>query len=481
MEHESFQEDRAQNPARRTVLVGAAWSVPVIAAAVAAPMASASTDGRVLTFTQALGTIGACDANPTGVIRLTDAGGAGIPTTSVAVTLPTGLVWADGTSSSTKSFTSDASGYVSLVGQIRGTGSARIYTVVATSTGATDATASIQTTVALSAIYYSGNASTVSPADTAGVVVNPVALAVASNYAYARDSSGGWYVHFGAVDGDWKKFTGVPSVDTIVVGAGGDYGYAVAGGQVYRGAPGGASVHLSGISGVTKLAQTGGRLFAVGDSGTVQRRYLADSSWSQVLISGTTTPLGNIVDLDGNEGGGYGWAISGTDIYYMLDNNLAYLSTTTSQKPANPVELNIGAGWAYVRDADGSVWSHAGATAGNWYQLAGLPGAATRISSNEGGDFIWALVDGRLYSSAGTAAFTLADSASSPLPGAIVDFAIGSGWAYAKLADGTFWSKAGAGAGAWKQMTGTPGNTVDFLTTNFGSFSWFIADNSQSC
>lgn len=470
-------ESAQGNPSRRTILVGTAWSVPVLAAAVAVPLAAATTPELTLVFLQPLGVIGACDTNTTGVLRVSGPGGA-VDGALVTVTLPAGLAWADGTPSSTKVFTTDASGDVPLAGEIRGTGGPGIHSVIAATPGAAQAVGTLQTTVTKSAIWYSGNASTVSPADTAGVVVNPVALAVTAAYAYAQDAAGGWYAHSGAVDGDWRKID-VPPVDEIFAGEGGTgYGFALIGGEVYRAHPNGTATHLAGISGVTKFVQTGNRLFAVDGTGKVQRFW---TSWTPVTISGTSNQLVDIVDLAGNEGGGYGWAISGTDIYYMLDNNLAYLSTTTAQKPVAPQQLAIGAGWAYALDADGSVWSHAGASAGNWFQLSGLPGPAISISENEGGNFIWALVDGRLYSSAGTAAFTLADSASTPLPGAIVDYAIGAGYAYAKLADGSFWSHAGAGAGAWTRMTGTPNDTVEFLTTNYGNYSWFIADNRQTC
>ena len=482
-----FDSASSGGTSRRTVLTGAVWSVPVIAAAMATPIAAATTT-LTLAFSEALGVINTCDTNTAGVVTLTDGNGDPVPGAPVTITLPAGLVWADDTASSAKVFTTDLNGQVSLAGAITGIGTAGIHTVIASAAGASSVSAPLQTLTQKSAIWYSGNASTVSPADTAGVVVAPVALAVTAGYAYAQEAAGGWYAHSGAVDGDWRKFA-TPPVDEIFAGEGGSgWGYALAGGEVYRGHPtNNTFTHLSGISGVTKFAQTGNRLFAVDDTGNVQRYWTA---WNQVTISGSSpaAPLTDIVDLTGNEGGGYGWAISGTDIYYMLDNNLAYLSTTTAQKPAAPQKLAIGAGWAYALDADGSVWSHAGASAGNWNQIPGLPGPAESISENEGGNYVWALVDGRLYATWGNGSlpFTLVDNASTPLPGDIVDYAIGAGYAYAKLADGTVWSHAGTGTGAWTKMTHLPAHGggdfhPEFLTTNYGNFSWFIANNSVVC
>lgn len=467
---------------RRTLVKGVAWSVPVVAMVATAPLAAAS--GVSIAFTQELGATGACDINTSGTIKVT---GVNAPT-PVTVYLPTGLSWADGDASSSKTLLTTATGDLSLAGLIRGTGVAGTYAVTASTPGApTPAVSFMTTTTGKSAIWYSGNASTVNPADTAGVVVNPVELAVTAGYAYARDAAGGWYAHSGAVDGDWRKFE-TPAVDKIYSGEGGSgWGYALAGGDVYRGHPTNNTFsHLEGISGVTQFAQTGNRLFAVANDGKLYRNW---TSWTEVTPGNpatTAAPYTTITDLTGNEGGGYGWMIADGNIYYMLDNNQYYLSTTTVNKPANPQKLAIGAGWAYALDADGTVWSHATASAGDWYQMGGLPGAATRIEENEGGNFVWALVDGKLYSGwgNGTGSGTFVDTGALPSP--IVDFAVGAGWAYALLADGTVWSHAGAGAGTWNQMhynaaDGGGEFHPDILTTNYGNFSWFIAPSSQTC
>lgn len=89
---------------RRTLVKGVAWSVPVVAMVATAPLAAAS--GVSIAFTQELGATGACDINTSGTIKVT---GVNAPT-PVTVDLPTGLSWADGDASSSKTLLTTATG-----------------------------------------------------------------------------------------------------------------------------------------------------------------------------------------------------------------------------------------------------------------------------------------------------------------------------------------------------------------------------------
>jgi hypothetical protein len=95
---------------RRTLVKGAAWSVPVIAVAVATPLAAAS-EARQLSFTNGPYQINACaDLAPMRIV-VSSGGvpvGAGEP---VQVTLPSGLTWSDG-SSGARAYTTGADGSV---------------------------------------------------------------------------------------------------------------------------------------------------------------------------------------------------------------------------------------------------------------------------------------------------------------------------------------------------------------------------------
>ncbi|MGC3986509.1 MAG: Cys-Gln thioester bond-forming surface protein [Pseudorhodoferax sp.] len=104
----------AVSASRRTVIRGAAWSLPVIAAAVATPVAAA-TGATTITAGPAPSATGVC--TPVGNFIFTVTTGSGTPVAgeAVTVTLPTGLLWADSTTGS-KTLHSDASGVVTVTG-----------------------------------------------------------------------------------------------------------------------------------------------------------------------------------------------------------------------------------------------------------------------------------------------------------------------------------------------------------------------------
>jgi hypothetical protein len=95
---------------RRTVVQGAAWSIPVIAAAVATPLAAASTAlGLEFSAAQYSGT--ACTTITNAQVTATD-GGVAASNTAVTVTLDSGYTFADGSNSFTG--VTDGAGSLSL-------------------------------------------------------------------------------------------------------------------------------------------------------------------------------------------------------------------------------------------------------------------------------------------------------------------------------------------------------------------------------
>jgi hypothetical protein len=102
---------------RRTVVAGAAWSVPVIAAAIATPLAAASvpTGEPTVRFTQDLYETSACVTLTGVVVQATTDGTTPAAGGVITVTLPPGFTWADGTSAA-RNFVADASGNVTLPG-----------------------------------------------------------------------------------------------------------------------------------------------------------------------------------------------------------------------------------------------------------------------------------------------------------------------------------------------------------------------------
>lgn len=110
---------------RRTIVKGAAWSVPVIAAAMAVPMASASGEG--ITGTSPIPS-GACSPVGDFTVSVTTNGSA-TAGALVSVTLPSGLSWAGG-ASNPKTFITDASGTATITGVV-GPSKPGTYVVVA--------------------------------------------------------------------------------------------------------------------------------------------------------------------------------------------------------------------------------------------------------------------------------------------------------------------------------------------------------------
>lgn len=139
--------------ARRTILAGAAWSIPVIATATVAPAASASGT-LALAFNQASYTGTACSTITGAYVTATNGG---VPAAGVAVTvsIANNYVFAGGSTSYTA--TSDGSGRVALpsisVPTIGGTGSLQAASGAETATSTTTAKPALQT---ISYDTYSG-------------------------------------------------------------------------------------------------------------------------------------------------------------------------------------------------------------------------------------------------------------------------------------------------------------------------------------
>lgn len=100
---------------RRTLVAGAAWTIPVVATAVGAPLAAAS-GAPTLAFTNGPYTVAACGTLKDVVLKATTNGTAPVAIgTPLTVSLPAGLVWSDGTTGS-RTVRTGADGEVVLSG-----------------------------------------------------------------------------------------------------------------------------------------------------------------------------------------------------------------------------------------------------------------------------------------------------------------------------------------------------------------------------
>lgn len=131
---------------RRTVVQGAAWSLPIIATAAAMPLAAASVAAPALKFVNGPYTAAGCGPLGDVVLNLTSNGTTPDAGKTVTVTLPAGLRWADG-STAPKSFSqTDATGSITIPsGQILGASATNAVLTATSSTGAT-ATAPVTVT-----------------------------------------------------------------------------------------------------------------------------------------------------------------------------------------------------------------------------------------------------------------------------------------------------------------------------------------------
>ncbi|WP_426323600.1 hypothetical protein [Microbacterium sp. E-13] len=154
---------------RRTVLAGAAWAVPAIIVATAAPAAAASLT-PTLTFTNGPFATDACSLiTPT--LQATTDGTTPAVGELITVTPPEGFTWSDGSTSS-RTFTTDGSGQVTLDG-LQAVYYDDTFTLTATSTGAT---ASTSITVDANGTAHQYNATSLTYLDHPSIPTGSVAV-----------------------------------------------------------------------------------------------------------------------------------------------------------------------------------------------------------------------------------------------------------------------------------------------------------------
>lgn len=165
---------------RRTVVKTTAWSVPVIAVAMATPMAAASV-APTLEFTNGPYSADACGPVGEVILQLTTDGTTPAPAQPVTVTLPSGLSWADGATGS-KVFTTDANGNVTIgAGAIVGSASGT-HSITATAGGGTPVTAPVS-------VATRGVATIWNDAGVQGSYSAPAATAVGWNFYLGPDGT----------------------------------------------------------------------------------------------------------------------------------------------------------------------------------------------------------------------------------------------------------------------------------------------------
>lgn len=285
---------------RRTVVLGAAWSVPVIAAAVAVPLAAASTTDLVLEFIDGPYQALACGPLPDITVRATRSGAAA-PGEPIIVTLPAGLTWSDGTTAP-RTMVSDANGDVVLTGVLAGNTNGN-YALGATS-GAATAASSAEVQGANSGVIsqFGGN---FLPALPDGVLVEDMQTNTTSGgiYTIVRGSDGNAYVsslpNGSTTWTSWTKSTSpaAGSITNIAISHQGLTNVVATDTQVglYGGAPlstplpGGATIqdvesYSTGSTAVAVVLGSDGRAY----SNTYVNGAGAWSGWTPTALAGAT-------------------------------------------------------------------------------------------------------------------------------------------------------------------------------------------------
>ena len=206
---------------RRTILQGAAWTIPAIAVATVAPVAAAASNTAVLTFNQSTYSGVACGTITGAYVTVTVGG---IPTAgrSVTTTLSGGYTFADGSTTNTQ--VSDGSGRVNLpaisVPSTGGTG-----TLSASSASATTASAAATAPTSASKLVGASWNNSAFPALPAGITAVEVsggrqedAAGVGNDYAYFLGSDS--YLYRSTNYGAWTKASpaGVTHISNTING-----------------------------------------------------------------------------------------------------------------------------------------------------------------------------------------------------------------------------------------------------------------------
>ncbi|MDQ1074726.1 MULTISPECIES: hypothetical protein [Microbacterium] len=204
MSHDIEQHNTApsaSSPTRRTVLAGAAWSVPVVAAASMAPMASAS-DTTALAFDKSTYNGTPC-GTITGAYVTVTVNGVATAGKSVTTTLSGGYAFSGGSTTNTQ--TSGSNGRVSLpaisVSSQGGSG-----TISALTAGSPQTSAPLSSNTASTKIVGIARNNSAFPAVPAGIIPTAVSGATdGSNTVYAHFLGNDGYLYRSVGYGAWAK------------------------------------------------------------------------------------------------------------------------------------------------------------------------------------------------------------------------------------------------------------------------------------
>lgn len=402
---------------RRTVVKGAAWAAPVIALAVAAPLAAASQADYSLVATATSLQVERCDTLGAITVSLYRDGdlGTGVAET-VTVTLPAGFEFTDG--ATTKTYSVDAAGTLTIpAGSIRAVPNAAGSYPIALSWNPERRPESQQTAQLLFEVT-STTAPTIfleraGTGANAGVTATDLVAKYPDVYdnvqaAYAAEQfnvvalGDGSVVAFGSLTGRWSSQAGTIAEPRVLLASGGS-----------------TITHLASWSdrndGAGNAATHGGAL-AIAADGTVTRWYKQPgSNVSQVTVTGTLG--GTVQDIYPTDRGYY--IHTSTALYWVSTsgNNPSLTNITGNVSTASITQMDV---WgdgisqssgAWVLTSSGQVYQST--TGSTFTQVSGLPGSTSdpirRIGAHDRYRFVLT-ESGQLYRQYDTSSWSLVAS-----------------------------------------------------------------------
>ncbi|WP_417505570.1 hypothetical protein [Microbacterium sp.] len=481
---------KAKGLPRRTILMGAAWSVPVISAAIATPLAAASIT-PTLEFVGGPYTADAC-GNTAVTVRMTTNGTTPAPGEPVQISLPAGFTWSDGTTAP-RTFTTAADGTVTVTGlSVPPTNGQLQFTATSgTLTAATPITVSGATG---SIKNFAGNVTL--PAIPTGVTVVEIQSGVQGANGLQQlvsflGSDGNVYransFNGGGTFGPWAVSPAFPGATTLITASNDATGITWAtdgttvknfAGTTLPALPAGVTVKQ-----IDATTGSGGTDFiqVLGSDGNVYRSTGLNGTYSAWTKSPSFSNTTKILAVS-EDASAVTLVSDGTSIKYF--NNSATLPALPAGAQIVDIQVTTAADGTITviaRGAGGFVYrtTGSGPNFAPWQTSTAYPGAATAIDiNNNSTDYAWV--------TNGTAVKNFGGTLTTPaLPGGvrIVDLQTtnvnGTNFLQVRGSDGNVYrTSSNATTGtfpAWTKSTSFDGTATDFYVNNDQNMNTWIA------
>ncbi|SMH29894.1 hypothetical protein SAMN06295885_0358 [Rathayibacter oskolensis] len=388
---------------RRTLVQATAWTIPVVASAVATPAFAASLS-PTLEIVNGPFAVTACSAVPTVVVHATTDGSTPVASgTPITITLPAGYSWSDGTTAP-KVFPTGANGDASVTGVVAGPANG---TAVITATGnGTSDTTTVTTTgekLFLKAATPTSTGVIRSTQFPAGLTITDLQTTTGPGgitYLYALASDGSVYISSYSGNAQPSAWSQAPtlagSVTEMAAGTNNSaFTWLTDGTSVQSATKNSAGSYVTapalpaGVT-ITDLEATKGsggttHIFATGSDGTVYHATWNGTAASTSSWTASPSLSGTVTDVSvGTDGSAFAWATDGTSVTSVTVNSSgSYVSTPTFPAGVTITDLTSTTGpggitWIYGKGSDGSVYYS------TWNGSASSTSAWTKSPSFEG-------------------------------------------------------------------------------------------------